>query len=370
MQFPGFLRQFCLLLLFTFAIAIGSTVHAHNSSKGLTAVRIESLETNLNVTLAIAFFDVEVLHRLDKNGNGEIAKEEVTATLAELKSTAEKELQISFNGKLLTPTEAKASLQESNFEVALKFPPVGNGMLKVRSPFISRLTPDHQQIISLIDPKTGERLVEQTILPPSPECEFAISGKTAVATTEPAQSRFITFLKHGVKHILGGYDHLLFLFALLILCEKFWGVVKIITCFTIAHSISLALSTFNIASIPSNVVEPMIAITIIYVGLENMFKLKTIEWRWLVTFVFGLIHGFAFANELREKGLGEGTQIVVPLFAFNVGVEIGQICIAALVLPILWQLHKIPSFAPRWVPAASAAVVIMGGYWFVQRVWF
>jgi hypothetical protein len=90
----------------------------------------------------------------------------------------------------------------------------------------------------------------------------------------------------------------------------------------------------------------------------------------MVAFGFGLIHGFGFASALREAGIGSGTGgIVLPLFSFNVGVELGQIMVAALALPIIWKLRENPMFIARWAPACSAAVVLLGSFWFVQRVW-
>jgi hydrogenase/urease accessory protein HupE len=174
----------------------------------------------------------------------------------------------------------------------------------------------------------------------------------------------------GVKHILTGYDHLLFLFALLIGCKEIWSVVKVITAFTVAHSISLALATLGWIEIPSRVVEPLIAATIVYVGIENLFRAHVVSHRALLTFAFGLVHGFGFASALREMGVGSGgSAVAVPLLAFNSGVELGQMMVAGLILPVLWQLKQRPQFAVRWAPACSVLVALAGAFWFIQRVW-
>src|SRR5207249_4245822 len=157
----------------------------------------------------------------------------------------------------------------------------------------------------------------------------------------------------------------------LVVTRNFGSSVKIITCFTIAHSITLAVATLSLVQISSRFVEPLIAASILYVGVENLFRGDDPKGRWLLTFTFGLIHGFGFASVLREIGVGaNGSGIVVPLVSFNLGVEVGQIVIAGLILPVIWKLRNRPMFLRRWVPAFSAMVALLGGYWFVQRVWF
>src|SRR5436190_18408491 len=124
--------------------------------------------------------------------------------------------------------------------------------------------------------------------------EVPASGATTALEASSASARkttFLSFLFLGIEHILTGYDHLLFLFALLLVTRQFVSAVKIITCFTIAHSITLAVATFNWVTIPSRVVEPLIAATIIYVAVENIIIRGEPKFRWLLTFTFGLIHG-------------------------------------------------------------------------------
>jgi hypothetical protein len=120
----------------------------------------------------------------------------------------------------------------------------------------------------------------------------------------------------------------------------------------------------------TRVVEPLIAASIVYVGVENLLRGNP-SGRWLLTFGFGLIHGLGFASALKEVGVGSnGGGIIVPLVSFNLGVEIGQIAIASVVLPMIWKLRTKPIFVARWVPACSVVVALLGTFWFVQRVWF
>jgi hydrogenase/urease accessory protein HupE len=145
------------------------------------------------------------------------------------------------------------------------------------------------------------------------------------------------FFGLGVEHILLGYDHLLFLFALLLVRLRFRDLAVIVTSFTVAHSITLVGAGLGAFSLPSAIVEPAIALTILYVGLENFF-IKKPSRRWVLTFALGLIHGFGFAGLLAEIGLPK-TGTVPALLSFNVGVEVGQLAMVAVVVPALTALR-------------------------------
>jgi hypothetical protein len=150
-------------------------------------------------------------------------------------------------------------------------------------------------------------------------------------------------------------------------------VIKIVTAFTVAHSITLSLATLNVVVIPSTIVEPAIAASIVYVAMENFFT-RDIDRRWRITFAFGLVHGFGFAGALREMGLP--TNAVAPaLAAFNIGVEIGQVAIVSIVVPALMVLDRLiaadnakPARAATLVYALSALITVLGSYWFLERV--
>lgn len=177
------------------------------------------------------------------------------------------------------------------------------------------------------------------------------------------------FVRLGVEHIWTGYDHLLFLLALLAVCASFRASVRVISCFTLGHSLTLALATLDWVNLPARLAEPLIAASIVYVGVENLLRRGAEpRGRGALTFGFGLIHGFGFASVLRELGVGvNGSALTLPLFSFNLGVELGQIAIAAVVLPLLWQLRKWEWFLRRGVPAISALVALAGLYWLVAR---
>lgn len=191
-----------------------------------------------------------------------------------------------------------------------------------------------------------------------------------IATTAARQSpSFGEFLKLGIRHILTGYDHLLFLIALLLGCRRLKTMLLVITGFTLAHSLTLALAALNVVTISSRIVEPLIAASIIFVALENFWRAEKAWHRYAATGGFGLIHGFGFAGALRETGLAmSGGELVKSLLAFNLGVEIGQLAVAALVLPLLFGLRKLPVFERRGTALISALVILVAAFWLWQRV--
>ncbi len=212
-------------------------------------------------------------------------------------------------------------------------------------------------------PNPSEAIVAtETAAPPE-------SSRVAAEPSTAPKPSFGAYLHLGIEHILKGYDHLLFLCALLVGCQRFKPMIAIITCFTLAHSVTLALAALDLVSISPRIVEPLIAASIVYVGIEN-FR-GTVDWkkRCLITLGFGLIHGFGFAGVLRETGLAQsGAALATPLLAFNLGVEIGQLAVAAVFLPLLFLARRHPQFE-RYGPATvSACVVALGGFWLVQRL--
>jgi hydrogenase/urease accessory protein HupE len=173
----------------------------------------------------------------------------------------------------------------------------------------------------------------------------------------------------GIEHILSGYDHLLFLFGLLIGVPQFRQAFIVLTAFTIAHSFTLILATLGAVQVSSRVIEPLIAATIVSVGLENLFvRDEKLRLRWVIAFAFGLVHGFGFASVLSDLAIGlRGSRLVWPLLTFNLGVEIGQIFVASLAFPLLSWLRSKPAVTRWGVPALSWLVMLTGIYWLFER---
>jgi hydrogenase/urease accessory protein HupE len=174
------------------------------------------------------------------------------------------------------------------------------------------------------------------------------------------------FIVLGLEHIFTGYDHILFVISLLIGAKTIRHIFMLVTAFTIAHSITLALATFEIILLPSRFVESAIALSIVYIALINIFNKDSKHQPWLA-FGFGLIHGFGFAGILSEMKL-DPTQMATSLFSFNIGIEIGQLLIVSIAFPIILWIKKITIKPIKWViPSTSVAILAFGLVWFIQR---
>ena len=183
------------------------------------------------------------------------------------------------------------------------------------------------------------------------------------------------YVAAGIEHIAIGYDHIAFLLAVIVLGRRFWPLFAAVTAFTVAHSITLTLAVLGWVELPSRIVEPLIAATIVYVAAENFF-IRDIRHRWWLTFAFGLVHGFGFASVLREYGIPD--QALIPaLAAFNAGVEVGQILIVAVAV-FAWRAGfalggkaglRADALQQRRVSLAiSAGVLLLGLYWLGERL--
>ena len=200
------------------------------------------------------------------------------------------------------------------------------------------------------------------------ELAFATEAREArvsVGAREPSREEG-RFFRLGVEHILTGYDHLLFLVALLLRGGRLLSLLKIITAFTVAHSVTLALAVLGVVTIPDRIVEPVIAASIVRVVLENVLLRNASSQRWLVSFLFGLVHGFGFASAIQPLALPRG-RLALALLGFNLGVETGQALVVVLLLPLLlWMRGSV--WEPRVVRAASLAVAAIGGAWLIERL--
>lgn len=277
-------------------------------------------------------------------------------------------LRLKADGTVIHLTSQKVQIDSAqNAEFDLSFTPVGAAArLHIQSGIIDRLPFGHRQLIS-VQTTAGRDLGEHLLS--AKENALDVDLANAMPATSSSGGRFGEFFLLGVRHILTGYDHLLFLAGILIVCGSFGATLRIITCFTIAHSITLALATFNVVTVPSRIVEPIIAASIVYVGIENLWTRGNLRWREGLTFAFGLVHGLGFASVLREMGIGtSSTSVAIPLFSFNFGVEAGQLLVAACVLPIIWKLKNLEQFSRIAVPAVSAIIASAGSYWFFERI--
>lgn len=181
-----------------------------------------------------------------------------------------------------------------------------------------------------------------------------------------------SYLVLGIEHILGGFDHLLFVLGLLLIVRSTMLLIKTITSFTLAHSVTLAMAALGFVYVPQAPVEAVIALSIIFLATELVKKNKgdiglTARHPWLVALCFGLLHGFGFAGALTEVGLPQ-TDIPLALLFFNLGVEVGQLMFVSGVLVVTWMIQKLKFRRPVWVEQMPAyAIGSLAAFWFIQR---
>ena len=351
--------KFCFVL---FLLAVVTPAWAHNPGLSIATAKLDG--GTLSIELAMARVDAEQVASFEATTRVQREGKISAATLAELQAKANNSYEITLGNNPLPLKNASVTPDNNNgVLVDLNYSGVTNGALTIRSTWLNDLARGHRQYFTLRD--SGGRLLAEQMLDASQDSiTLPLSGSDA---TPVAQHSFQEFLSLGVMHIATGYDHQLFLLGLLLVGGSLRSALKIITSFTIAHSITLALTALKIIHLPSALVEPMIAASIVYVGVENLLRRGT-DKRWILTFCFGLIHGCGFASALQDLGVGEnGTPIWLPLLSFNMGVEIGQLIIASIVLPIIWKCQRSPRFVQQWVPVGSTLIVLMGGFWLLQR---
>ena len=178
----------------------------------------------------------------------------------------------------------------------------------------------------------------------------------------------LTYLRLGLTHIIPlGLDHILFVLGLFLLAIRWKPLLLQVTCFTVAHSLTLALSVLGLVSLPARIVEPLIALSIVYVGIENIWLARLSRFRLLVVFLFGLLHGLGFARVLIDLGLPSG-EFLTALLCFNIGVEIGQISVLVLAFLVLGWFRNRPGFRTFILIPASAAISCVALYWAVERI--
>jgi hydrogenase/urease accessory protein HupE len=247
------------------------------------------------------------------------------------------------------PTVRTVEADGIEISAPLSCPP---GPVTYTAGFLSKLGPGHRHYVEAHGAPVG-----------------VLDVTAPSATTEGRPDRAAVakrFVKLGVEHIWTGYDHLLFLLGLLIAADSLRTMLLVVTGFTVAHSITLSLAALGLVHVSPAIVEPAIALTIAFVGVENFWH-PPARRRVVVTFLLGLVHGFGFAGMLEELGLPRGA-LATALVSFNAGVELGQAAVVAVALPVLLQLRRVPGWQRRVAPALSILVAAAGVFWFVERV--
>ena len=340
------------LLLFTavYVAASSTIVRAHDP--GLSSLDVNVSGGAISASLALAAPDVRLL---------------IPAGLAEpaqLGDIARDAVRIFVDGQGISSVIDEVSIDPLGARVRLSFP-MGSSQglgrrVEIASDVPRRVARGHREllVVSLNERVVAEKLLDAQTRP--------VAIDLGSAARSPARSAS-HFLELGVRHILSGYDHLLFLAGLLLAARSARELAVALTAFTAAHSVSLALVVAGGVHAPPSIVEPLIAASIAWVGLENLVR-GGHGARWVIVFGFGLIHGFGFAGALLELGLGTSTrQIATALLSFNAGVEVGQLAVAGALLPLVWMMRS-KQWHLKLVPLCSVAIIIAGTYWLFERL--
>jgi hydrogenase/urease accessory protein HupE len=273
-------------------------------------------------------------------------------------------LHVDADGRTLTPlwTGVEVLTDRQSLRMHLRFQPGRPpGTISVTAALFP-YDPNHQTFLNIYE---GETLTSQAILDRGrAQVEyFAGTRQGTFAVIEK-------FVPAGIHHILIGPDHLLFLVGLLLLGGTIRQLAVVVTAFTLAHSLTLSLAALNIVSPPARIIEPAIALSIVYVGADNLLVRNGRDVRAWIAFAFGFIHGFGFANVLRELDLPRRA-LGWSLFSFNVGVEIGQLLVVVFVASAFAALRsRSVAAGQRLAFGGSLVVIAAGAFWFIQRVFF
>ncbi len=347
---------FCLFFFLTFPSNSG----AHQSQTNYIVVTVKP--DTLLLTFKFDITDLERVFALDTNNDGTVQREELLAKMPEMFAKIEASCVVRLD--YLSPDLQR---QEGGFEkdqlgnlfILFPFKAVGigaPGALTIGVDYFEDFGPRFRTLgRANFDDK-----IEQFIL-----SDFSDSATLELdADGVNPFKQIYAYIVQGIWHIFEGPDHIMFLLGLLLLGGRFVDLIKIVTSFTVSHSVTLVLASLNIIILPVWLVESAIALSVVYIAVEN-FYVEGVEKRWLVTGSFGFIHGFGFANVLGDLGLPTNYQ-VPTLFAFNLGVEIGQVAIVAVILPIVWLVAK-TKYHKYLIWAGSAIILIFGATWFLER---
>ncbi|HJV60413.1 MAG TPA: HupE/UreJ family protein, partial [Albitalea sp.] len=319
----------------------------------------------------VALRDLDVALDLDADGDGRLTWREVRAAWPSIEEYLRSHIEVAGcrwtrSERLLeTRIDGTYAALVMDSDCRLAAPPT------IRYTVLREVDPTHRGIARL--ELAGGPPVLQVL---DPTQAAAVTAAPAVVAPPPTQ-----FLREGVRHILGGYDHVLFLLCLLLpsvmrrdaagwrpvraLGEALWPVLGIATAFTLAHSITLGLAASRLVSLPPSFIEPAIAVTIVLAALDNLRPIFRGR-RVLVTFAFGLIHGFGFAGVLSELNLAPRA-FAWALLQFNVGLELGQMVVIGIAVSLLFALRGARRY-PAWViRGGSMAAMLVGVLWFVER---
>lgn len=376
------MKRLLFLVIASFLVAGPAEAHRLNESYIYFNVTDEALEGRVEATLG----DIDKVIPLDADADGAITEAELLARESEVRAYFAERLHLWDAGRKLDPTFTRTEFLKVEFDTF--------ALLRFELPGLTR-TPDvlDMEYVFLFDgadpTHRGFAIIESNTRTGAEGNEAIFSHIFGPGTERhplslvprPWTEIFVEFVKHGIWHILIGYDHILFLVTLLLSSVLFlrgrqwapvetfgagiWNVFKIVTVFTVAHTITLTLAATGVVTLPVVFVEAVIAASIAVVALDNIIPVFHRR-QWVVVFLFGLFHGFGFANVLAPLGVDQHAK-TAALAAFNIGVEIGQMTIVVVVFPILYMLRRSRFYVPVVLWFGSAMLILIALYWFFER---
>jgi hypothetical protein len=368
------LRLIRVLLFLAAAIFLPSAALAHKASDSYLSLAVEG--DKVTGQWDIALRDLDYAIGLDDNEDGDITWGEVKKHQSAIAGYALSRLKLAADGRDC-PIEVTAHLIDNHTDGAyavMRFGaqcPGAIHSLGVDYKLLFDIDPLHRGLLRL---QRGAK-VDTAVMSPDHSTQSFDIGEVST------WSQLSQYVVEGIWHIWMGYDHILFLLSLLLpavliyrgrrwqpvakFADAFWDVLKIVTAFTVAHSITLTLATLQVISLPSRLVESSIALSVVLAALNNVFPLFQGR-RWVVAGGFGLIHGFGFASVLTDLGLPQGA-LALALFGFNFGVEVGQLSIVSVFLPLAYLMRRSVAYRKVIFFGGSVLIVLVASAWFVER---
>ena len=359
-----------------FACLFAAAAQAHKPSDSYLALSVDG--ATVSGQWDIALRDLEFAIGLDADGDGAITWGELRAKRSEIEAYAFSRLNINSDGKTCATanTDFLVDGHSDGAYAVLRFDAdcgsrVAAAIELAYSLFFD-LDPTHRGLLRF---ERGGAAQTGVLSPERPRLAFKAGEDSRLA-------QFFDYLREGVWHIWIGLDHILFILSLLLpsvfifrnkewkaaerFRDTFWDVFKVVTSFTIAHSITLSLAALSVIALPSRLVESTIALSVVLAALNNL-KPVVAERRWAVAFAFGLIHGFGFASVLADLGLPQGT-LLLALVGFNLGVEAGQLAIVGVFLPLAYALRGSWFYRRLVFTGGSVAIALVALIWLVERI--
>jgi len=344
------------LLAYLLIGGLARTARAHPFSESTSAIVVSGRD--VRATLTFDLLDFHELPEIDRNRDARISYAELDDAIERIYQAVAEHYTVRSSGSPLQTTVERYQLVDETrvrLNIWYRFAHEVTS-IDVTATLASITQPNHRHLITV----TSGPFTQEAVLDISrPAAAFDTGSSSYLRAVG-------YFVRLGVEHIFTGYDHLAFLVCLLIASESVRSLVTTVTAFTVAHSITLALATFDIVVLPTRLTASLIALSIAYVGTENLLRRGAIE-RYRITFLFGLVHGFGLSTVLRQMQLPR-RYLALSLFSFNAGIELGQIMFVAAVFQITLYLAS-SAWQNTIRFAVSFGVVCLSMYWFAHRVW-